>query len=418
MAHRRRAVRTVLFAAVLPLLSLPGAAQLVLGQYEDEAPFRSWNSFPFVSAGALGRGETGFAAAGEAAAAFANPAVLPTLPPFTLTLGGSVQAASFSKYGPVNTGIFHTAEPVWLGFSALDFGGLTVRSGRWAFALSVSLAEIYDRPPAEYVYKPRELVLYRIRFDQTGLLRLIGFSAGYRLGPSLSLGLGLNLAAGRMDRSLGESWTSSRISINDGKSHRYSGAFVNGGLLWDPGPALRLAAVFRTPYAKRARSEGRVEYQSPDLPGGIVIAGSARDDLRQPWLVGCGVEAKPWGEVKFFGDMVYAHWPSYEMSWFGDPQRRDFRGSLKIGLGIEFSFRPRIFSAPSEIPFRAGLIRDPQPMKTPASAYSGATAGFGLRWRGFVLDLGVLFARESGSGDGLGGSRVALSLGYGLGERR
>jgi len=418
MAFRRRLPGIAVFAAAAVLLPLSASAQLVVGQYEDEAPYRTWNSFPFISAAALGRGGTAFAAAGEASAYPANPAVLPSLPRFTLALGGSDQSAAFSKYGPVNTGVFLTGEPVSLGLLALDIAGLTYRAGRWAFGASVSLAEIYDRPPAEYIYESRGVTLYKIRFEQTGVLRIFNLSAGCRLGHGLSLGIGLNLAEGRLERHFSEEWTSSHIAITDDKTESFSGLYLNGGLAWEPGPRFRLAAVFRTPYRKKAEGESRVGYQSPGLAEAIVISGSAEDTLRQPFVAGIGASADLLPRLRLSADLAYVDWPSYEVSWFEDPQPRDYRGVLKAGLGLEHVLRFSLFGGPAELWLRAGLTYDPQPMSSPASAYFGATAGTGIRWRGLVLEVGIFFARESGSEDDLHGSRAAISLGYAFGEKR
>ena len=54
----RRAIAVLAATAVTGLLfPAPSAAQLVLGQYEEEAPVRSWNSFALATAAALGRGK-------------------------------------------------------------------------------------------------------------------------------------------------------------------------------------------------------------------------------------------------------------------------------------------------------------------------------------------------------------------------
>ncbi|MBM3311440.1 MAG: hypothetical protein FJY80_08030, partial [Candidatus Aminicenantes bacterium] len=120
MHARGRFRSAAILALVAACLPLPAAAQLILGQYEEEAPLRTWNTFPFVPAAALGRGETVLAAAGEPASVLANPALLFSLPRFGLSLGGSLQTASLMKYGPVNTGIFLTDGPMSLTVPVAD----------------------------------------------------------------------------------------------------------------------------------------------------------------------------------------------------------------------------------------------------------------------------------------------------------
>jgi hypothetical protein len=414
MDHSSGSRAVALFAAVFVVFALPAPAQLVLGQYEEEAPVRTWNSFPFIPAAGLGRGETAFAWPGEAAAVLANPALLFSLPRFTVALGGSLQEAAFLKYGPVNTGVFSTEGPVSLVRPAFDFAGLTVRMGRWAFGANANAAESYDRPLAEYVYEPRGTALYKIRFEQTGVLWVFNLSAGYRLGPGLSLGLGLNLVSGRGEKHFLEEWTSSGIAITDDKSFRASGFYLNGGLVWELSPAFMAAAVFRTPYGRKADRESRVGYQSPALPAGITIDGEAEDTLRQPLVLGIGGRAELFAGFRLGADLTYTHWPSYEVTWYGDSETREFRGALKAGAGVEYSFPFTFFGGPAGLAVRAGCSYDPQPMEIPSSSYLGATVGMGLRWRGYVLDFGLLLAHESGSGDGLRSHRAALSLGYGF----
>jgi hypothetical protein len=404
--------------AVLAFLAVflprPATAQLVLGQYEEEAPLRTWNTFPFVPAAALGRGETTLAATGEPAAVLANPALLFSLPRFGLGLGGSLQSASLLKYGPVNTGIFLTDGPLFLTVPAADSLIFTARGGRWALAAGLSLAEIHDRPTTEYASESRGIVQYRVRFEQTGILRVFSLSAGYRLGPRWSLGLGLNYASGSRDRSFREEWTASRITITDEKSEKQTGFYLQGGVVWEPGPKLRLAAVLRAPYGRNVNRRSRVAYASPALPDGIVISGQAEDRVSQPLAVGLGGRLGISSRLAAFADLVWSDWPSYEVRWFEGREKRDFKGVLKAGLGLEYGLRFGLFGAQAEMPVRLGLSHDPQPMKTPSSSYLGVTTGLGLRWRGFRLDLGLLASRESGSGDGLRGTRAALSLEYGF----
>jgi hypothetical protein len=107
-------------------------------------------------------------------------------------------------------------------------------------------------------------------------------------------------------------------------------------------------------------------------------------------------------------------WSSYEVTWFGEKQVREFAGVVKAAIGAEYVIRLGLFGERTEIPLRAGLSYDRQPMRNPASAYLGYTVGTGIRQGGFVIDIGLLLARESGSGNDLTANRAALSLGYGF----
>ncbi len=57
----------------------PAWSQLVLGQYEDEAPLRSWNQYGFLGATSLAVGGTRFAFATDCSTSLANPSLLPLL---------------------------------------------------------------------------------------------------------------------------------------------------------------------------------------------------------------------------------------------------------------------------------------------------------------------------------------------------
>jgi hypothetical protein len=132
------------------LLSLPAAstAQLTLGQYEDEAPLRTWNSFGAATAASIGRGETILSQAGDCSAGLSNPALLAGLPKFTLSLSGSYGRNTLFRYSIVNTGVLVTKTNLGLGLFAIDFGGVSFRIKGWTFALTAALSEIYDRPGA------------------------------------------------------------------------------------------------------------------------------------------------------------------------------------------------------------------------------------------------------------------------------
>ena len=80
------------------------SAQLVVGQYEDEAPLGTWNSFGAPSAPSVGLGGTQFAWAWDVSASLANPALLLSLPQLAASLSGSYGTASMFRYALVNTG--------------------------------------------------------------------------------------------------------------------------------------------------------------------------------------------------------------------------------------------------------------------------------------------------------------------------
>jgi len=390
------------------------SGQLVLGQYEDEAPFRTWNTHPYTAAAALGRGETAFTLASDASAALANPALLPGLPRFTLTVNGYFQSASFFKYGPLNTGVLGTDENITQGLLGLDFAGLSVRLGGWTFALNVSLTELYNRPEAKYEENYRGTLVYMLKFTQDGVLRNVNFSAARRFGSRLSVGLGLNYSTGSLQREFLEQSAYSGYTITDKKTQNFNGFCVNGGLLLEITDKFRLAAAFRTPHLKNAENSSTLRYLAPAGNTDILIAASSKDGAKQPLVLGLGASYALLPELTLATDISYYAWSKYSLDYFGEKQARNFKDIFKIGSAAEYRAALSLFGGRAWIPFRAGLIYDPQPMKEPNSSYLGFTLGTGSHWKGLSLDLGAMFGRESGSGNDLTVKRIALSLGLNL----
>ncbi|MDH5744610.1 MAG: hypothetical protein OEZ52_13780, partial [Candidatus Aminicenantes bacterium] len=136
----------VMIVCLLALLTASSRAQLLLGQYEDEAPFRTWNTLGVPTASSLGIGEARFALAADTSAGLINPALLISLPRFSFTVNGSHSAASFNKYSIVNTGVLLSQGNSSMRVYTIDFAGFSATYRDWAFGLSVGLLEHYERP--------------------------------------------------------------------------------------------------------------------------------------------------------------------------------------------------------------------------------------------------------------------------------
>jgi long-subunit fatty acid transport protein len=406
-----------LLTATLSMFPAISSAQLVLGQYEGEAPFLTWNTFPFAGAAALGRGETCFALASDASSALSNPALLPGLPKFSLTIGGYYQVAEFYKYGPVNTGVMGTENNIGQGLFGLDSAGVSYSLGGWAFALNVSVTELYNRPEAKYEETYGDGSAYLLDFTQEGILRNINFSIGRRIFPWLSAGLGLNYVTGSLHRKLLEQETPVGYTISDQIGQDFTGFFINGGFLVEISDKFKAAAVFRTPYAKKAANSGVLRYSyatSSGAPPDIVISASSNDVAEQPPILGFGLSYAVLPELVLTADSTYFAWSKYKLDEFGEKQERDFKDIVKLGAGAEYTAQAGVFGAQASIPFRIGLVYDPQPMKNPGSSYIAFTFGNGVHWKNLRLDLGAMLGRESGSGNNLAVKRFALSLGFNL----
>jgi long-subunit fatty acid transport protein len=394
------------------LLSFPSwsSAQLILGQYEEEAPFGTWNTFSLTSAATLARGDVSFTLASDSTVALSNPALLVLLPKWTVTVNSSFHQASFFKYAFVNTGVMTSNENLTLGLYALDFGGLSFRWNNWAIAAGFSIAENYDRPPLDYQYSYGGSLQYQLKFTQGGILRNLNFSVSHRLGSRFSAGLGFNYVTGSLEREVFEQ-TSPGITITDRKTQDFHGFYLNGGIFFALTESLRLAAVFRTPYLKKAKNESSLRYSAPAGKTDITIEASSLDSAKQPLIIGIGASYQISSQMTLAVDLSYYNWTTYSFECFGEKLERNFKDLIKINAGAEYLSATDLFGVHFDVPFRVGIIYDPQPMKEPNSAYINFTFGLGLYWKGLHLDLGTLFGREFGSGDNLSARKITLSLG-------
>lgn len=397
--------------AFLPRTSWP---QMVLGQYEDEAPFRTWNTFGITTARSLALGETQFTLGSDCTVSLTNPALLTSLPKITFTVNSSFNIAQLYRYSIVNTGPLYTRGNLSLGIIAFDFAGASIRLKKWTLALSIGLIESYDRPRAEDVYDPAGTVLYLLRVAQEGHLKNINFSIARKLFGRLSVGIGLNYAYGFLKKDINEQWDTGSIAITDSKSHRFQGFYLNGGLVWELADKIEVAAVFRMPYVKKSKSESFLRYLSPGGDTDIIIEASSRDEYKQPFVAGIGVSYKFSPRFRAASDFTFYNWSKYRVNYFEEELERDFKDIIKIGAGIEHSSSRRVFGQEVNIPLRAGLIYDPQPMKEPNSSYFYLSLGAGIHWGKFLFDGAVILGRESGSGNSLTASKIALSFSFRL----
>jgi long-subunit fatty acid transport protein len=415
MKKRRAALVFFLSAIAIGVGVRPSWAQLSLGQYQEEAPIGTWNTFPYLSAAALGRGQTAFTLARDASAGPVNPALLSFLPTFTIAAGGYYRIEAFNKYGPVNTGVLESGENIDLSIYGLDFGGVSLRLGGWALSVNVSAPEIYSRPTAGYQAKSSQgILLEQDTFTQSGILRDFNFALARKIGSRLSLGLGLDIIRGKLDRQWLEQWAGDggMYQILDHKIRNFEGTAVNAGIVYDIPETLRLSVVVRAPFVKKSDSHSDLRYDSADGVAEISIPDSATDEFREPLVAGMGASWTVFAPFTIAADVSYYAWSKYRATFFGDPDPRDFKDIVKVSAGAEYKAEFSMFGGPAWIPVRVGVVYDPQPMTSPKSAYLDLTLGTGLELKFFHLDLGVMIGRESGSGADLTVKRFALSMGF------
>jgi hypothetical protein len=399
------------FLFVFVLSSIQAKAQLIIGQYEDEAPFRTWNTFGIQSASAAGMGEAQFALVADSSASVINPARLTALPKFSCSLSGSFAAASFDKYAIVNTGVLISEGNSEMGLYGFDFAGATFTYKGWAVGISIGLLENYDRPSHNPDYEYGGELLYLLEFAQSGLLRNYNISLARKIGQWFSFGIGVNYVAGSMEKTIVENLYYNGVTISDRKKHDFTGFYVNGGLTADVDEKLTIAAVFRTPY-KKADSESILHYDSPQGNTDIKHEAAANNGYKQPLVLGVGVDYRFSPQLRVASDVSYFNWSSYSVTYFDEEIKREFKDIVKVSGGLEYMGSFRLFQQDFQVPLRIGLSYDPQPIKEPSSHYIYYTLGVGVHWQGLHLDAGTMFGNEKGSGRDLYGRKLLITLSY------
>lgn len=412
MSRTALLIRCFLVPAILIAVALSSPAQLVMGQYEDEAPLRTWNTFGLATAASTGRGETNLIQTDDSSAALANPALLAGLPGFTVSLSGSYSRSSLFRYSIVNTGVLVSKKNLGVGLFALDFAGVSYRFREWTFALTAALTEAYDRPQAYAESISQGVPDYAILFEQSGFLRTVNLAVARGVGSRFQVGIGVNFVRGELERRVVDESFNDDITISHQVNQTFSGVFFNFGLLAHIRDHLDLAFALRTPYEKKARSRSELRYLAPQGGTDILIDAESDDLYRQPWAAGVGARYEVSPRFRLFGSLTYFRWSGYKVEYFGEEETRDFGSTFKTAVGGEWSFGARIFNNDIILPLRLGLGYDRQPMRTPRSAYVIFSAGTGVHWRAITFDIGSQIGRESGSGRNLDAKRVCVSLGF------
>ena len=403
-------------ALVLLMFSSPriSTAQMILGQYEDEAPLGTWNHYGLANGASIGQGGVLYAIAGDCSSSLSNPALLTHLPRFTLTLNSSYSSASLFRYAIINTGVVTTDQNYKLKIYAFDFGGASLMVKGWALSFSRALTEVYDRPSAESKYYYQDILYYTLNFDQEGHLITTHFAVARKIGEHISVGLGLNFIRGRLTKNIREEYRDTNISITDDKSYQFKGQYINGGIWLGVSEKFAVAAVFRAPFTKKAESESSYRYLSPGGDTDIRIDASGENSYKQPVVIGLGLSYKFSARFRVASDFSFFNWSKYKVTYFEEDLERDFKDIIKIGAGFEYLSALKIFGGECTVPFRAGLAYDPQPMNEPGSAYYSFSLGTGLHWESSSVDVGASFGSESGSGDSLSAQRISMSLSFRL----
>jgi len=405
-------LRLLIFCLLAPfLLNLPLYAQSGPGQYEDEAPLRSWTRLGPLSASAAGMGGPRAARASDYMAILVNPALSSLHPAVTLTISGGLATSELNKFSFVNTGVVTSEGNLALSVTSLDFAGFSIQHRGWGLAVNLSLFEDYSRPEISTETEFEGDPYHQLDFLQRGLLRNFHVSLSRRINRWLAVGLGFNILYGDFERRWEERYLLSRVTITDIKQHDFSGSFLSAGALLQPLDNLNLAAYFRSPTTLKADS--RSELSNRTAPSGldfeIDVDGESR--FHRPLVLGAGFDWRIVGPLNLAADVTYLNWSSYRADYFEESLNRDFRDVVLFHAGIEFRTLTTLFGRAFVFPIWLGFRRDPQPMRDPISSYSYLTFGTGIRSRVFYVDLSSHIGFERGSGDDLNSRKTTLSIG-------
>lgn len=405
----KRALWPAAIIAACLLAPAAASAQLALGQYEDEAPLGTWNILGPLSAPSLGLGTAAFARAWDGSASLVNPALLATLPRLTASVSGSYAAAAMFRFSLVNTGVVSSTGNPAAGVLGADGGALAVRRGDWAFAVVVSAPESYARPAVDVGEGG-----YELTFEQDGYLRVWHAGIARRLPAGLTAGLGMNYAAGRLDRTVIERYADGArvVTITDDKSERPAGFFLNGGLAWESAGGLTAALAVRTPYVRKGPAQSHLRYEVPSAGTDIRIDAEATNAYRQPWMVGAGLALRLSEAWSLAADAAYFGWARYRVTVFDEPLARPFRNIVRAGAGVEYLAPARMYGSAARIPFRLGFLVDPQPVTSVRSTYFALTFGTGLELKALAVGVSACLGQERGSGRSLKSGRIAVSVRY------
>lgn len=396
------------------LIFIPAAisAQTILGQYEDEAPLRTWNVLGVTTASQIGMGDTGFASVRDCSAALVNPSLLTKLPKYSAVLNAAYTMGHMHKFSFINTGVLLTEKNPALGIYSLNYFGIAMKHKGWGLAASTAILEDYDRPQVNSEIYFGDTLYKTFSFKQQGTLRVFNFALSRRINKWISAGIGINLLTGSFQKEWEDEWVISEISISDLKTLDFSGFYLNGGLLFDLTDKLAVGAVFRTPFTKNASGESLSENYSPGGNTFIQIRVNNESYFKQPLVIGAGVNYQLFNDLRIALDMSFFNWASYKVDYFGENWERDFKNILKINMGIEYESYIEIFGHTITVPMWLGFAHDPQPMRRPNSKYSYFSLGSGLRGKNISLDIGSMIGFESGSGNKLRSQKWTMTLGF------
>lgn len=371
---------------------------------------RTWNNIGIITTPAASMGETQFTLARDCSVSLTNPSLLSRLPKFTITVNGALNRASFFRYSLVNTGAITSQGNISILAYALDYLGASYSFKGWTIALNFAILEYYYRPGVRLQTTYEGEIYQTLNFNQDGVLSTINFSLASKINDRFSLGLGINIVRGWLDKTVDENFVFDDFILQDTTKNDFTGYYINGGIIYDVTDKLTLGAMFRTPYTKKSESESQRLYRSSVVS--IPSNATAKNKYKQPLVLGIGANYQFSENFLMTSDLTYFNWSSYEVFSFDEELTRDFKNILKVGAGVEYWGSFQFFGKQVTAPIRIGFTYDPQPIKEPSVHYLYLTFGTGFHMGRFSVDLGAMVGKEYGSRDNLSAQKLVVTINY------
>ncbi|MCP2604866.1 hypothetical protein NLC29_01755 [Candidatus Aminicenantes bacterium AH-873-B07] len=399
-----------LFILILIFSSNIIKSQCIIGQYEDEAPFRTWNILGVYNAQATGLGESLFGLIEEpfGLTLFTNKF-------FSFSLSFSNNKAEFFRYSFVNTSNIYFSQNLKASYIGLDFAYGLIKFKNWIFAFSLTQPETYFRPGVEINYSYRGKIYRKIKANFEGYLNSFNFSIGRKINKLITIGMGIHYVYGEIKRETEDDYIYYQVITTDNRFQKLNGYYFTLTVLMDINPKLKIIIIIRTPYTRYSKSESLLKYYSQKKQIEIQIKGDAEDKIKIPFAIGGGVLYKINKDLFFTSNLIFFNWSNYKITYFDENRKRDFRNIVKFSAGMEYLWHLKIKKKyVFFIPLRLGYIYDPQPMKVPKSYYNYLTMGTGIHFKKYSVDFGFIFGKENGSGNFLRASRIVCNLNFHL----
>jgi hypothetical protein len=409
-----RLIKIILICAFFIFISSLLFSQDNIGQYYDEAPLISWNIWaPYPSRNAA-LGDCILALGNQdPLSGMHNPAALKFTNPMILSCSLSANSIKLYRYSVVNTGevipgVNNTTVDGVRYFAIEDFGvGFSLKGV--SIAINIAEQENYRRPELNQAYS----ISTGGRIDATysGHLRTINFSLSYPLiKDHLHVGAGYSYLYGNIDNDLSLRMDFDRTLANDiiRDEQKLKGSCFHLGLLCKVFREFTIGFALRTPYDKRANSSVYREYSSSL----ITIADSyhSEDYYHQPLVMGVGFSFKPSLDLLLTADFSFFRWQSYEAKRFDSLLTRDFKDTVKVGMGMEYILRHKIGESFLNLPIRIGYIHDPQPSVSEKWQHHYFTLGTGFTVSKLTFDFCGYLGKGGGEGIDLYNRRIIATI--------